>query len=491
MIVMNVDRNSRTPVYQQIYSRIITLIEDGTLKQGDSMPTSRALAATLGVHRSTIVRAYEECRALGYLESMAGSYTRVRWQQRVLKSPPNSVGNVINWDSAVDKNRLSNRLPASDRPSPEIIDFYTLSADPALTPNDEFRRCIKKTLLSNDSSALDYTDAGGWPPLRETVAARLRVHGMSVTPDEILITNGAQQALDLIFRLLLKPGDQIGVEAPTYGMLHPLATLHGVQPLEIDMTPDGLNLDNLKKLLNKRSGEGQPKLIYTMPNFQNPTGITSSQAHREQLMDICEAAGVPIVEDGFEEEMKYFGKAVMPLKSIDIQGIVFYVGTFSKVIFSGLRIGWIAAPRKTIDYLARIQRATCISVNTLSQMALHQFCSSGRYEAHLRRIHSIYRRRMQKMLRELKTRLPAGVSWTRPTGGYTLWLTLPATAGEEAALYDEFRSAGVSVSPGRHYFLKERSKTHFRLSIACADESAIEEGCRRMGRVLASKNLAS
>jgi DNA-binding transcriptional MocR family regulator len=376
--------------------------------------------------------------------------------------------------------------PLDKTSGPEsLIDFDTLAADPSLTPDDVLRRCIKQVLLSNKTAALDYTDPAGWRPLRISVAERLQLHGMAVSPDEVLITNGAQQALDLILRLLVRPGDAVAVEAPTYGMFHPLTRLHGINPVEIPMTPGGMDLDALEN----RLVTDPPKLVYTMPNFHNPMGITTDQAHRERLIDICESARVPIVEDGFEEEMKYFGKAVLPLKSMDSGGIVFYVGSFSKVVFSGLRVGWTAAPRQAIEHLATIQQTSCLSVNTLIQAALERFCADGQFDAHLRRIHNIYRRRMQKLLRALNEFLPSGLAWTKPVGGYTLWLTLPESAGEEATLHDEFRAAGVALSPGQRYFVNRQKMPHFRISIACVDEAAIEEGCRRLGRVLSRKPL--
>ena len=249
------------------------------------------------------------------------------------------------------------------------------------------------------------------------------------------------------------------------------------------MTPRGIDLDKLERSVSA----DRPKLVYTMPNFHNPMGITTDQAHRESLVDICESVRIPIVEDGFEEEMKYFGKAVLPLKSIDNGGIVFYVGSFSKVVFSGLRVGWIVASRKAIEHLATIQQASCLSVNTLIQSALERFCIDGQFDAHLRRIHKIYRHRMQNMLRGLSDYLPAGVSWTKPVGGYTLWLTIPESAGEESVLHEKFRMAGVAIAPGRRFFVNKQKAPHFRISIACVDEGAIEEGCRRLGRVLSAR----
>jgi DNA-binding transcriptional MocR family regulator len=494
MILIKIDRSSKTPVYRQICDRIIQLIEEGALRPGDRLPTTRGLAEFLGVHRSTVLLAYDEIRALGYLESTAGSYTTVRkrWRAPVIRqsSPIQSGFRVIDWEKSVSRlvHRARGHSGASDQSEKSripatMMDLDTLAPDPVLSPDDDLRNCIRSILIRNKAAALHYTNPLGWKPLRESLALRLRLHGMAVSPQDILITNGAQQAFDLILRLLIKPGEPVLVEAPTYGMAHTLLRLHGARTVEIPMTPDGMDLNILEKTL----GMIRPKILYTIPTFHNPTGITTNQAHRERLLNICEKARVVIVEDGFEEEMKYFGKAVLPIKSMDTAGIVFYIGTFSKTVFSGLRIGWIAAPRETIGFLTSIQQASCISVNTLAQAAFERFCNGGQFDRYLRRVHKIYRRRMQTMLRGLNEYMPAGITWTRPAGGYTLWLSPPESAGKESVLCDEFWKAGLAVGPGRRYFARKRRSTHFRLSISRVDEETIEEACRRMGQILADR----
>ena len=246
------------------------------------------------------------------------------------------------------------------------------------------------------------------------------------------------------------------------------------------MRPDGVDLDLLERSLRR----ARPLLVHTIPNFHNPTGITTGQAHRERLLTICEARRVPIVEDGFDEEMKYFGTAVLPIKSMDARGIVLYLGTFSKVVFPGLRIGWVVAPAEAIERLAAIQRLSSLSGNTLAQAAAARFCAAGLYEAHLRRVHRVYRGRMQAALRGLREQMPEGVEWTEPSGGYTLWLRVSGRRGEEAALAERFAREGVRVAPGSLFYLRPPADPHFRLSIACAGEEEILEGCRRLGRAL-------
>jgi DNA-binding transcriptional MocR family regulator len=492
MLLLKIDGASNVPAYRQICDRIVALVDEGALRPGDRLPPTRALGASIGLHRSTVVRAYDELRALGYLESRGGSYSTVRRRQR----PPSTRrdptarkdDSLIDW-SAVTRPSIralhthTAMEPIKSATPGDVIDLDRLSADPTLAPDDDLRRCIKSVLVRIGGAALDYTDAAGWRPLREVIAARMCNHGVAVSSDEILITGGAQQALDLVLRYLTRAGDRVVVEAPTYGMDHALLKLHEVDPIELPLLDDGMDLDRLQRVLQR--GRRRPKFVFTMPNFHNPTGITTDQQHRERLMALCEKHRVPLVEDGVEEEMKYFGQAVLPIKSMDSKGIVLYVGTFSKVVFPGQRIGWIAAPSEAIVRMTDIKHASCIAGNTLAQAAAALFCNSGEFESYLRRIHRVYRRRMQALLQGLERHMPDGVTWTRPSGGYTAWVTLKDIEMTESELLERIMREGVKVGPGNRYFAGRPATTHFRLSIACVAEERIEIGCRLLGRALA------
>ena len=484
MLLIELDRSSAVPAYLQIRDRIAALVDDGALRPGDRVPPSRGLAVSVGVHRTTVVRAYDELRALGYLDSRPGSYTTIRRRARPpatadrARSVPGS--GLIEWRSPGSSSRPGDRPSAAPAANGDPVDFERLAADPSLAPTADLRRCLRAALGADAPASVDYAAPAGWLPLRQTLSRRLRAHGVAVSSDEIVVTHGAQQALDLVLRLLTRPGDRVAMEAPTYGMLHPLLRLHGVESVEVPIREDGLDLDALAALLE----QSRVRFVYTMPNFHNPTGITTDQAHRERLLALCEASRTPLVEDGFEEEMKYLGRAVLPIKSMDAHGVVLYVGTLSKVVFPGLRLGWIAAPIDAARRLEEIQHATCLAANTLTQAAADRFIRSGDLELYLRRVHRIYRRRMAALLDGLERHLPAGISWTRPIGGYTLWLTLPHPVADEPALVHELASAGVLVAPGCWYYAAPPPTAHLRLSIACVDEGRIDDGCRRLGEVL-------
>ncbi|HVP37780.1 MAG TPA: PLP-dependent aminotransferase family protein [Candidatus Saccharimonadales bacterium] len=492
MLLLTLDKAGAVPIYRQICERVVRLVDGGTLAPGDRLPPTRSLARTLGVHRSTVLRAYEELWALGYLESRPGSYSTVRQRARpVAAAParrgvpaPGAAAGLLRWEALASPaarraGRDAARLVQDPHPREGVIDFARLSADPRLAPEREVRACVRAALARHGGELLDYGDARGYPPLREAIARRMRAHGVAASADEILVTNGAQQGLDLVLRLLTGPGSAVVAESPTYSMALALFRFHGLALREVPMRADGPDLDALERALRRR-----PALVYTIPNFHNPTGTTTGQAHRERLLALCEARRVPILEDGFEEEMKYFGKAVLPIKSMDARGIVIYLGTFSKVVFPGLRVGWVAAPRGCVDRLFALQRMTNLTGNSVAQAAAARFCGSGLYEAYLRRVHRVYRRRMQAMLQGLKEHLPPGVEWTQPAGGYTLWLRVRGSAAGERAVGEQIRKCGVKVVPGSLFFPRPPADPHFRLSIACVSEEEIAAGCRRLGRAL-------
>ena len=487
MILIKIKPHDKTPIYRQIIDRIIDLIEKRSLEKGENLPSSRELAEKLGIDRTTVYRAYAELNALGYTESRPGSYTKVRKRPEVGTQILHSHKGIITWDKKSNEN--SNELfcyfkrffPESTRKkSTDLINLSPLDLDNRIFPIEDFRRCLNQVLVNGGPKILSYGDHKGLKPLREDLAHRMQIHGIAVTPEEILITNGAQQAIDLILKLFVYPGGPVAIESPTYANIIPLLRYYNADMIGIQMRNDGPDLEFLERQIISN----KPLFFYTIPNFQNPTGITTSQSHRERLLSLCEAHKLPIVEDGFEEEMKYFGKVVLPIKSMDKKKVVIYLGTFSKVLFPGIRIGWIAAEQECIMRLMAIKRFTDLSSSTLVQAAVSTFLRRGYYDLHLKRMHRIFRKRLQVALQALKEFLPADVNWTKPDGGYTIWLTLSSSYKSEESVKNLLLKHGILVSPGEYYFHKKTQKKYFRISIASLNETEIEEGIARLGKAL-------
>ena len=485
MLFIHIDRTKQEPIYRQIIREIRTLIDTGTLTPGYRLPPSRVLATKIGVNRSTVYRAFEELWALGYVEGRPGSYVTVRERIPIAEETRGRGAGLINWGSLTSScvedvaKEFPRYLPEGVKLTRrECIDFSRLQIDPRLLPAEAFRKSMNQTLHQHRERVMDYFPYSGYQPLREYIAKRMRIHGVSASADDVLITNGSQHALDLITRVFAGPGRTVAVEAPTYANMLPLLRCNGVNIIDIPMNNDGVDLNTLDSVLRKHD----ISFFYTMPNFQNPTGITTEQIHRERLLEICTQRRVPIVEDGFEEEMKYFGKVSLPVKSMDSNHIVIYVGTFSKVLMAGVRIGWILAETACIERLLAVKRFADISSNSLSQAAVYDFCIRGLYDLHIRKIHRAYRKRMQTLHRAISEFIdPRYLTCTQPPGGYLAWCSLPGDHIPMDTIRTVFEENGVIVSYGDYYFVKKPRSSGFRLSISMLDEESIYEGIRRLG----------
>ena len=222
-----------------------------------------------------------------------------------------------------------------------------------------------------------------------------------------------------------------------------------------------------------------------LPIFQNPTGITSSQENRENLINICEKYNIPIIEDAFEEEMKYFGKVPLPIKSMDNSSIVFYIGSFSKILFPGIRIGWIAANKYYVDRLTVLKRCSDMSTSFPIQAALYEFCKEGNYELHIKRIHKIYRKRMQKAIEFLYKYLNKDrTHFIEPNGGFTIWLTIKNTTYMYEQIDNIFNEEGIRLASGNNFYATDNKEKSFRISISQLNENEIEEGIKKLSSAI-------
>jgi DNA-binding transcriptional MocR family regulator len=463
MLLIALDKKDPLPAYKQIARKIQKLIETGAIGPGEILPPTRRLARQLNVSRYTVCCAYQELCAGGLLVSAPGSYSRVGSGTARRKA---GVGR----DGAPEPDRRDG-----------LIDLGAYVLDPGLFPMRGLRGALRRVSRDEDAGLLLLGDAEGYRPLRESIAARLRSHSVPVETRNILITNGAIHGLDLSFRLLARGGGKIIMEQPTFETALSLCRLHGVTPVGVPLREDGMDLD----VLEKRLGQKGLKFAFVIPSFQNPSGITASRECREGILSLCAARGLPVVEDAFEEEMAYFGGAALPLKSMDRDGLVLSLGTFSKVLFPGLRLGWIAADRRLVDKLAAIRNLTDDGGNMMIQAAVNELCFSGVYQKHLERVNGIYSRRMSAALEALSRYVvPETAAWTRPRGGFLIWLTLRPTAMTEAELHSRLKAHGVSAKPGSGFFCEPQRRLHLRLSISVHSEGTLVEGIRRLGKAL-------
>ncbi len=488
MLLIKLDRGSREPVYRQIAQQIAKLVQTDALRAGDELPPTRSLAATLSVSRFTVSQAYDELWAQGYIESRQGSTTRVRPRPKLaLPATTTAVrsGAPLHLSRAarvLEKREERALLP--ERGKAGFIDFSPLTLDPRCFPVDDLRGAFARVLRREHTNLLNYADPAGYGPLRDFVAARMKRHGIELGPSEVLITHGSEQALSLVLRLLANHGETVALEQPTYSTAMFLLEAQGLRALGVSVRESGMDLDALDAALRRRP-ERRPALVYTIPTYQNPTGITTSQSHRERLLELCERHQVPLVEDGFQEEISYFGRAVLPIKSMDRSGCVFYLGSFSKVFVPGLRMGWVAARPDAIRHLARLKHVEDLSCSPFVQAALHRFCASGAYELHLRRMNRTFAGRMRRAVAALRAQLPKSrVHFDEPSGGYVLWLRLSGIAATERDVLDALHHERVAATPGSLFYATPPPELALRLSVSSLDGDEIEEGARRLGRAL-------
>jgi DNA-binding transcriptional MocR family regulator len=319
----------------------------------------------------------------------------------------------------------------------------------------------------------------GFPPLKEFIASHMTRMGIPSDPDEVLITNGCQQALDLARRVLVGHDDSIVLEDPTYPGAINVFSGGRVRRFTVPMTESGLDVRAVESILS----QNKVKLIYTIPNFHNPTGATLSLEKRERLLEIAGRHRVPIVEDGTYAELHYDGPVTPSLKAMDKEGIVLYLSSFSKVNFPGIRVGWIAGPKAAIEQLEAAKRTSDLHTDLLAQTGLYEFCRRGLLDQHLKRVRRIYMERRDVMVAALKRYLPSSVSWITPSGGLALWVTVPDGVDSETLLRAAV-SRGVAFSCGKGFYSGPPDPRTLRLCFAAAEPDNIRLGVKRLAQAL-------
>jgi DNA-binding transcriptional MocR family regulator len=366
---------------------------------------------------------------------------------------------------------------------PDIISFAGGIPDPALFPYEAIAAAHRRIFAdpARAAAALQYSASEGYRPLRQWIAGYMAGLGVACSADHVLITSGAQQALDFIGKLFISPGDRVLVARPTY--LGALQALGAYEPIFGELPRRGDNAASAP-------GTGRAALGYVMPDFQNPTGASLSLAERRDLLDEAAARDLPLVEDAAYEALRYEGEKVPSLLALDaarMGGIddarVLYCGTFSKTVAPGLRLGWIAAPQPVIRRLVLVKQASDLHSPSLSQMVMHEVVEEVLPGA-LPAIRDAYRARRDAMLAALQREMPEGVRWTAPEGGMFLWLSLPPAIDAAALLARAISSARVAFVPGRAFHHDGSGGNTLRLNFTLAEKPRIDEGVARLAALL-------
>lgn len=362
---------------------------------------------------------------------------------------------------------------------PDILSFAGGLPAPELFPVDAIARALAEVLQGAGKSALQYSTTEGFAPLRAWIADHLGRRGIPAHPDELLITNGSQQGIDLVARVFLDPGDVVLVENPTYLAAIQAFAAYQVRLVAVPSDDDGMRVDEVAALI----AQHRPKLIYLVSSFQNPTGTTLPQARRAALAEIAAQHGVAVLEDDPYGELAFTGPAPRPLAAAGT-GNVFYLGTFSKTLAPGLRIGWIWGDAGVVRKATIAKQAADLHTGTLAQRATVALLDRFDYASHVARICEVYRDRLHTMLAALTEHAPAGCRWVAPTGGMFVWLQLPAGL-DAAALFPTGIARKVAFVPGAAFFVENVRRDFVRLNFSNQPPASIVEGMRRFGEVVA------
>jgi DNA-binding transcriptional MocR family regulator len=388
---------------------------------------------------------------------------------------------MINWESHYATRAV--RMQASEireilklLDQPDIISFAGGIPDPKFFPTAEIAAVCQRILTdpTRASVALQYAVSEGYQPLREYLVKSMAEMGVACTPDNILITNGSQQALDFLGKLFISPGETILVTYPSY--LGALQAFNAYEP----------EYARLPELGETYTGTAKPKFGYVTPEFQNPMGTTLTLAEREALLNLSDKLDMPLIEDHAYNKLRYDGVAVPPIMSLAIKREgsidntrILYLGTFSKSIVPALRIGWIVGAKEVIRKLVLIKQASDLHVSPFNQMIAHEIASTV-METHTAKTRAVYKERRDTMLAALTKYMPQGVSWTKPEGGMFVWMTLPERFDGAELLKQSIERARVAFVPGYAFFPDRSGRNTIRLNFSLNEPTQIEEGIKRL-----------
>ncbi|MFI5400408.1 MAG: PLP-dependent aminotransferase family protein [SAR324 cluster bacterium] len=455
------------PLSGQIAGQVIAQVEGDSLRDGTRLPSVRALASELRVNRNTIAQVYKELAQKGYVVSRFGAGSTIRNPRLHERAPFGGPATPLNAaaerlppgaDITVERlmpRDWEQRFAAAVggfRAQPALagqgaaVNLAALQPYTGLFPIEPFRLCLNTVLRRQGRHLLGYAAPAGYLPLRERVAARLKAQGIHVEAAQVLITSGSQQGIDLLARAFLDPGDGVVVESPTYSIALKILQVNRARLIPYPVGRAGIRLDALERAL----GRAAPKLFYAVPNFQNPTTHSYSEAEKRELLAWVYRTGALLVEDASDSELQADYPRRRALAALDSAERVLYLNTFSKTMAPAVRVGYLAGPAPAIRKLTELKEMTDLSHSLILQAATAEFMERGLFDDHSAAVRAFYRERMDTVAEMLERELPGETPFTRPGGGLCVWVDLPGHVDAES-LQRELAGQGVLVSPGGLY----------------------------------------
>ncbi len=472
-------RGGEVSLTQQLVDRFAAAIEAGQLEPGEKLPTTRALAADAGINHLTAARVYRRLAELGYVTASVGRGTFVRtlvpdaeerhgddWQIYALPDRPLTYAEQVTGDAFRQANE------------PGVLSLATGWPSPRLYPTEDLARIAAEVFEAEGGEAISYLTAEGLFDLREQIAAYGAERGFATEPDEIIVTSGARQAIDLTARTLVEPGDVAVVESPTFvGILSSLRAA-GARVIGVPVDEQGFDVDALERVLARH----EVKLCALQTSCQNPTGRDVEPSRVERLAQLAMERNFFVIDDGVYSELRYEGERPPALRSL-APGHVIYVDSLSKTVGGGLRLGWIAARGPVFERLAALKLQTDFHTVTLAQHIAARFMAEGLHRRQVERTLPFYRERRDALMDALERHLAGEYRASTPQGGHHVWVTLSRPLSERE-LYAEAARYGVTFTPGSVVTAERHSQTSLRLSFSLLDPEELDEGVRRLARAI-------
>lgn len=468
-----IELNNEQPKYIQIKNYLRTIIAKGMLQKGERLPSTRELSSILKVSRNTVISAYQSLFDDGFINIIQGKGafvsdigigTREKW--------------VMDWEKRI--NRFAKESTDLDIVKHEavwsngMIPMSSISPDPELFPLEDFKRSFMNIISLEGNRILNYGYAQGYKPLLQYLLNYMASKGVETEGKAILITNGFTEAFEIVLSSLTKKGDLILCENPTHNTALKIMRLKGLKVIGADMADDGIDLDKA----NEIARSNKVKMAYITPSYHNPTGITMTWEKRLQFFELLESYDIPVIENGFNEELRYFGSHISPIAAISGKGnSIIYLGSFSKVLFPGIRIGWVLADERLIGYLESVKRGRNIHTSFLDQAILYEFIKEGYFEKYIKKVRKVYRQKFEFSMLCANKNIPNSKIYGE--GGLHIFVKVEGI--DSRIILMECIKKGVIFTPGDLFYTNGEGRDTFRLGFSRVNLEDIEKGTRIIG----------
>ena len=475
MIFSNIDFNDNEPIYMQIENYIKKMIENNMVVNNGKLPATRELSKILGVSRNSIITAYENLEDQGIVYTVKGKWTFI--------SPNKSKDNngwKINWEEKVntygktsyDLDIIKHEIPWEKN----LISFKSISPDGELFDMEEFKKAFLNSISIEGHKILNYGYAKGYKPLMEYLLNYMKTKGVDIEGKDIIIVNGFTEGLEMILTAYTNPSDKIICENPTHNTAIKIMRVHELDVVGVSMNEEGIDTKELEEKLSK----GDIKLGYLIPSYHNPTGIVMKGEKRYTVYNLFKKYNVPIIEDGFNEELLYNSTHVSPIAALDNGGSgVIYIGSFSKILFPGIRVGWILADKKVIDILESVKRCKNIHTSFLDQGILYDYLRSGAFDKQIKKVRKVYKEKYEFALECINRYVKPTFVWGE--GGLHIYIGIEGINSRQ--LLNGCYEKGVIFTPGDIFSVDNISNNTLRLGLSRLTLNEIEEGIKIIGSI--------